>query len=496
VLLSEVPAAEPMSLAGRSSCQRFAFLLVAFSLAQELEVPERELLDSDDDCQESSSACALGLLQRRARQQTESLDMDSFGENPSEGLLWQKFTQFIALQDRIYGGEEKRRRFENFKESFRKAKELNSLNGDKVFGISHLADFDARELPRKGLTVDLEILGSDGSAGSEDASSDQLGSPPKQQPTPAQIDWRRTKAVTPVKNQGVCGGCWAFVTTESVESMVTLWQQGGRNGFPETFSVQQLLSCAEEAEGCGGGNPVNGFSYLMSSKFGLAQEEFWPYSGGMVPSEKCEAKWCTPRCTKKLDDIVTYQHIIGPIGRVTGALWAAPMCSPGSGCLSQNIEMMRRVLVELGPVAVAVNAEVWYVYKGGVVTKAGCNGSAWSDLDHAAQLTGYDTTVEDGELPYWIVRNQWSTSWGNHGYIFLEYGENTCGLANMASVPLVLGMPSTPGLGQKMSMLQDGATEHQGHARNPRSMQFLEMYRQATGELPPYDSDGSKPQRL
>ena len=48
--------------------------------------------------------------------------------------------------------------------------------------------------------------------------------------------------------------------------------------------------------------------------------------------------------------------------------------------------------------------------------------------------TGFNTA---GPTPYWIVRNSWSSTWGEEGYIYLEMAKNTCGLADDATIPQV-----------------------------------------------------------
>merc|ERR1712194_773874 len=92
--------------------------------------------------------------------------------------------------------------------------------------------------------------------------------------SPASLDWRLTPAVTAVKNQGQCGSCWAFSAVETIESQYIM---DVSESYQETFSPQQVASCTAQCGGCGGGNTVTAYQYLMNDAPGLTSNHYWPY---------------------------------------------------------------------------------------------------------------------------------------------------------------------------------------------------------------------------
>merc|ERR1711908_154833 len=105
----------------------------------------------------------------------------------------------------------------------------------------------------------------------------------------------------------------------------------------------------------------------------------------------------------------------------------------GGACAHQDLNGLAAALEET-PISVCVNAGNWNDYVGGVMTSKACGDMGADYQDHCVMATGFNTTAP---TPYWIVRNSWSSTWGEYGYIYLEMAKNTCGLADDATIPEV-----------------------------------------------------------
>ncbi len=79
-------------------------------------------------------------------------------------------------------------------------------------------------------------------------------------PLPASVDWRMKGVVTPVKDQGSCGSCWAFSTTGVLEGLHAL-----ATGKLVSLSEQNLVDCTKQEGnfGCGGGWPFDSYEYII-----------------------------------------------------------------------------------------------------------------------------------------------------------------------------------------------------------------------------------------
>jgi len=218
---------------------------------------------------------------------------------------------------------------------------------------------------------------------------------------PKYINWTEVGAVTPVKNQGQCGSCWAFSTTGSIESASFL---ANRKFLP--LSEQQLVDCSSKKsdQGCNGGHMDYGFQYVIDNK-GITSEDNYPYTASNNNCNTSEAK-----------------NIVASISRYIN--------------VQTNSETALMTAIFQQPVSVAIEADqdIFQFYKSGVMTsKCGTN------LDHGVLAVGYGTLNNED---YWIVKNSWGTEWGMNGYILLgrgvKYGsEGQCGIQMNPSYPVI-----------------------------------------------------------
>jgi len=215
----------------------------------------------------------------------------------------------------------------------------------------------------------------------------------KTAPADDSVDWVAKGAVTPIKNQGQCGSCWAFSTTGSTEGAYEI-----ATGTLLSLSEQNLVDCASSFgnQGCNGGLMDNGFKYI--EKNGIAAEAGYPYLGKTDPCDKA-----------KDVAVVTVTGYTDVPPKSTSALKAA---------------------VTKAPVSVAIEADksAFQLYKSGVFTSASCG----TQLDHGVLVVGYG--VETGKN-YRQVKNSWGKSWGAKGFILIESGHNLCGITQSASYP-------------------------------------------------------------
>jgi len=218
---------------------------------------------------------------------------------------------------------------------------------------------------------------------------------------PSTFDWRDKGAVSPVKDQGQCGSCWAFSTTEEIESMWFL-----KKGNLSILAPQQIVDCDTVDQGCNGGDTPTAYAYVEQAG-GMEPESDYPYTG------------TGGTCNANPSDFVA---------SISGFEYATPPCN--DTCTNQDEDTLKSNLASRGPVSICVDAEIWQTYSGGVIEPSdGCD-SDYSELDHCVQLVGYNS---DSTGTYWIVRNSWNTDWGNSGYIYLRYGSNVCGVADEAT---------------------------------------------------------------
>lgn len=223
---------------------------------------------------------------------------------------------------------------------------------------------------------------------------------------PASFDWRSNGGnwLTPVKDQGMCGSCWAFSAVSAAEAALEI--AAGNSNLNPNLSEQYLVSDCVSVSGyqnCCGGWEDLALKYIRDQ--GIPDESCLPYVDGSGCScngtcgtncaystnGKCSDRTCGDRCADwgaRLNKIESY------------------------GAVAADRTTVKAALVEKGPLTATL-------YMGGAFDLNDVyRCSATSTANHAVVIAGYSDTGQ-----YWIVRNSWGSTWHGDGYFKVGYGQ-------------------------------------------------------------------------
>jgi cathepsin L len=214
------------------------------------------------------------------------------------------------------------------------------------------------------------------------------------------VNWNTAGCVTPVKDQGQCGSCWAFSSTGALEGSHCIVSGGNLLSFSE----QQLVDCAGLRWGnfgCNGGLQQYAFNYYMNGGYNAMSESAYPYTA--------------------VDGTCVYNASNTTGVTVNSWAWTTPLVATGIEAALVN---------QPQSISIQANQLCFQFYSTGIFNNTKCGTS----LDHAVLMIGYATDATAG--PYWIVKNSWGTGWGEAGYINIAQVANGDGYCGCQMEPL------------------------------------------------------------
>ncbi|KAG8501670.1 hypothetical protein CXB51_004772 [Gossypium anomalum] len=287
-----------------------------------------------------------------------------------DASMYERHQQWMVQFGRVYKDtNERQKRFQIFKQNVARIDSFNAANNKPYkLGVNQFADLTNQEFTASRNAFKGHMCSNTATNFKyENATA-----------LPSTVDWRKKGAVTPIKDQGQCGCCWAFSAVAAMEG--------------------ELVDCDTKGEdqGCEGGLMDDAFQFIEKNK-GLTTESIYPYKG-----------------------------VDGSCNTNEEANHAAKI--NGFEDVPANSEDALQKAVANQPVSVAIDA--------GGSTSSSTRVVCGTDLDHGVTAVGYG---EDGGTKYWLVKNSWGSSWGEEGYIRMQRDvdakEGLCGIAMQASYP-------------------------------------------------------------
>jgi Papain family cysteine protease len=201
-----------------------------------------------------------------------------------------------------------------------------------------------------------------------------------------------------IRDQGNCGGCWAFSTVLTLEKLAL-----NAVGTQYDFSMQYLIDCDEENKGCQGGWPTIAYNFVIDR--GVPLLAHYPYVAKWMP---CKEQNKVFRFGKKLKPAEFTFNL-------------------------RQVKMLLSHGVYLG-LAIYGGKELQYI---------GNSSAPWKPLscknNNQSQKVSHAVTIVDSTDDYITIQNSWTELWGDKGFkkiIPCDSNEEVYGLPSRVFTPI------------------------------------------------------------
>lgn len=314
-----------------------------------------------------------------------------------ESNVHSSFEEFKNKHNKQYETEiEHTERLHVFRQNLRYIDSMNRQGLSYSLAINHLADKSDEEIKvLRGKQKSKKATKNNG------LPFDMSKYTEKQKTFPESFDWRIFGAVTPVKDQGVCGSCWSFGTTGAIEGAYFM-----KHGHLVRLSQQNLVDCSWGFgnNGCEGGEDFRAYDWIIKHGGIAAADSYGQY---LQQDGYCHFKNAS-----------------------VGAVMTGYVNVTQSDALA-----VKTALTNEGPLSIGIDAahKSLVFYDHGLYVEPECKNGV-DDLDHAVLLVGYGKIYGQD---YWLIKNSWSTYWGNDGYVLFSQKDNMCGVTTQTTYPIV-----------------------------------------------------------
>jgi cathepsin C len=250
---------------------------------------------------------------------------------------------------------------------------------------------------------------------------------------PENFDWRNVGGynfLNEHRNQGHCGSCYTVSFTQIAEQRLKL--KYGRE-IP-LLSPQFLMTCNYMNEGCDGGWPF--FHGYLGEKGHLVTEECAPYQGQTKGDSCSNYSKCEPFAKVKSTYFIgrgygdsSEKKMMKEIlrnGIVNGELQAPSifsMYTEGIMTSSGIQKLHKKIKSSLAQIDASEDSE-----KVEITNKTLKDyGISWQNLNHSVVIIGWGVD-EVTNTKYWIVRNSYGSTWGDHGEFLVQRGNDDFGI--------------------------------------------------------------------